>query len=493
MMTTSIILNIHLILAAIWRHRYLILGPVILMPIMAVIASYMAPRTWQTHTTILVQESAKMNPFLEDLSVSTDLEARIATLDTLLHSRHMLINVAKDLSLINQQTTNAEQEKLVKELSSSLTVKLIGKDLVKLVYQANSPEYIVDVMLAVKQRFLEKLLAPELSAIEASESFLTRQLSIKASDLQSSEIKLSTFKQNNAEHLPRLYSANSSRFNQLSMLLEQKKIELSGAIAAKKTIRSRLAQVDPVISEIEQNIVTTKSELAILRSRYTDRHSKVQISLRKLSQLEDERESQSRASYKITEVDLNRLWEIANRMQEGEVENNRNLLLVSQLKELQLADSHVEQIKEEMNSIEQQVSKLKIALSGTGEMERHLLTLERDLEVKRGLYNDLLYRYEKAKITGALGKFEQPERIKIIDEPYRPSSPTNFPLYIFLVAGVIGGILLGGGLALFAEITDTTIRSRHQLEAIIASPVLTRIPYIERMAVQETQSIGEQL
>ena len=44
------------------------------------------------------------------------------------------------------------------------------------------------------------------------------------------------------------------------MLLEQRKIELSGAIAAKRTIRTRLAQVDPVMSEIEQNIVTTKSE-----------------------------------------------------------------------------------------------------------------------------------------------------------------------------------------------------------------------------------------
>jgi hypothetical protein len=78
------------------------------------------------------------------------------------------------------------------------------------------------------------------------------------------------------------------------------------------------------MSEIEQNIVATKSELAILRSRYTDTHSKVEISLRKLSQLEDERVSQSRASYKITDVDLNRLWEIANRMQEGEVDNSKN-------------------------------------------------------------------------------------------------------------------------------------------------------------------------
>lgn len=477
-MTTSVLVNIHLILAAIWRHRYMILIPAIILPIVAVAISFMAPKNWQTHTTILVQESAKMNPFLEDLSVSTDLENRMTALATLLHSRHMLINVAQDLALIDDQSTDYEKEQLVKKLSSSLTVKLMGKDLVKLIYQTEDPENMVAVLNAVRQRFLERLLAPELSALDASESFLTTQLELKALELQQAEYKLAQFKQANAEHLPRLYNTNSTRFSQLNILLEQRKIELSGAIAAKKTIRTRLAQVDPVMSEIEQNIVETKSELAILRSRYTDQHSKVQTSLRKLLQLEEERASQSKTSYKINDVDLNRLWEIANRMQDGEIDTNQNLLLVSQLQELQLADGQVEQIKEEINSIEKQTKSLKALLAGTGEMERQLVELERDLKVKRGLYSDLLYRYEKAKITGALGKFEQPERIKIIDEPYLPSTPTNFSLSIFLLAGIIGGICLGSGLALFTELTDTSIRAKHQLELITSSPVITRLPHI---------------
>lgn len=477
-MTTSVIINIHLILAAIWRHRYLIIFPVIVLPIIAVIICFITPRTWQAHTTILVQESAKMNPFLEDLSVSTDLENRMATLKTLLHSRHTLISVAQDLALIDDKSTDFQKDQLVKELSAALSVTLIGKDLVNLGYKTDSPDNIVNVLIAVRARFLEKLLAPELSAIDASESFLTTQLTLKTVDLEESELKLANFKQNNAEHLPRLYNVKSSRFSQLGILLEKKKIELSGAIAAKRTIRTRLAQVDPVMSEIEKSIVTTKSELAILRSRYTEKHSKVETSLRKLSQLEDERESQSKTSYKITDDDLNRLWEIASSMQEGEVDNNQNLLLVSQLQELQLADSHVEQIKEEINSINKQTKTLKISLAGSSEMERQLLALERDLKVKRSLYSDLLLRYEKAKITGALGKFEQPERIKIIDEPYKPSSPTNSPLSIFLLAGIIGGIFLGGGFALFAELTDTSIRARYQLELITSTPVITRLPRI---------------
>ncbi|NMP32093.1 chain-length determining protein [Thalassotalea sp. M1531] len=485
-MNTTVIINFHLILAALWRRRYLIAMPVLVFPIVAILISIVTPRNWQTHTTILVQESAKMNPFLEDLSVSTDLENRITALDTLLHSRHMLIQVGEDLGELSADSSSLEQEQYVKEISSALSVQLVGKDLVKLIYRANSPEAIDSTLLAIRKRFLEKLLAPEISAIAASEVFLTEQLTIKQTELRGAELSLAQFKQTHADSLPRLYGANSQRLAQISQLIEQRKIELSGALAAKKTIRTRLAQVDPVMSEIEQSIVATKGELAILRSRYTDKHSKVQTALRKLVQLEEERVIQSKTSYKLDAQSLQRLWEIANQMKDGDLDNQQSPLLVSQLKELQLADGKVEQIREELASIESQAEILKNTLASSGDMERRLQELERDLTVKRALYEDLLARYEKAKITGALGKFEQPERIKIIDEPYQPSIPNNFPLLVFLLAGIIGGLSLGIGLALFAEVTDTTVRAKKQLEMLTRVPVITRIPRI-----LEQQFIGE--
>ncbi len=477
-MNTSVVVNIHLIFAAAWRRRYMIVMPIIIFPIIALITCLLAPRTWETHTTILVQESAKMNPFLEDLSVSTDLENRITALDTLLHSRHTLINVGYDLDIISVESTNDDIESFVKKLSASLSVKLMGKDLVKLVYRTDNTENIVKTLEIVRERFLEKLLAPELSAIDASETFLTEQLALQKLSLHKAEVNLAEFKQQNTESLPSLYSTNTTRMAQLNMLLEERKIELSGAVAAKKTIRTRLAQVDPVMSEIEQNIVETKSELAMLRSRYTDSHSKVQTADRKLAQLERERTVQSKSSYKMNDDALNRLWEIASKMEDGDMDSNQNFLLVSQLKELQFAVGKVEQIKEEINSISKQSEALKALILVSGDKERQLLALERDLKVKRSLYSDLLSRSEKAKITGALGKFEQPERIKIIDEPYKPTNPTNFTLSIFLIAGVMGGIALGGGLALFVEIADTSIRSKQQVELITSAPVITRIPFI---------------
>ena len=85
-------------------------------------------------------------------------------------------------------------------------------------------------------------------------------------------------------------------------------------------------------------------------------------------------------------------------------------------------------------------------------------------------------RRENARITSSLGIFEQDKRIKVIDRPFTPTAPDNPPSYLFFIAGLIGGIFVGCGLAMLLEISDTTLRRRDRLEALTGVPLLTRIP-----------------
>jgi len=67
----------------------------------------------------------------------------------------------------------------------------------------------------------------------------------------------------------------------------------------------------------------------------------------------------------------------------------------------------------------------------------------------------------------------------VIDKPFAPSKPSNYPLWLFLLAGIVGGLGLGCGLALVAELADASLRRSDQLAALIKAPVLSRIPYCE--------------
>ena len=474
--TPNAIVSILRIIAGAWRQRYVILLPAFIMPMLAVFIGLQTNKQWSTYTTILIQESAKMNPFLEDLSVSTNLEKRIKTLDTLLHSRHMLLRVGYELGEITADDPSYVQDEFVGRLSASLDVMLIGEDLVKITHTSGDREGIDKTLSVVSEQFLERVLAPEMATLKASEKFLKNQLDERRAELRIAERKLADFKEANSSALPNLRGTNAARLGNLKKLLEQQKIKLSGATAAKSSIRTRLAQVDPVMNNLEREISDVKAQLALYKGKYTDKHSKVQTAQYKLKRLEDERSKQSKMNLALNDDDLDRLWEMVSTQSYQGIESNE--LLISQLKELQLAEGKVQTIKQEIESIIDQITVIESNVRNVGTVERELLDIERDLEVKRTLYDELLERFEKATVTGALGRFEQPERIKVIDQPFIPSSPDNLPVIIFFLAGLIAGLGLGIGVSLIIEFSDTSVRYIEDLEEISGVAVVTRIPRI---------------
>ncbi|MGL4418453.1 MAG: GNVR domain-containing protein, partial [Plesiomonas shigelloides] len=114
--------------------------------------------------------------------------------------------------------------------------------------------------------------------------------------------------------------------------------------------------------------------------------------------------------------------------------------------------------------------------------ERQMSELERNLQVQRELYQDLLTRYKKAQVTGALGQFEKGDRVKVIDPPFIPTSPSTPPLIVFILAGIVAGLGIGIGFAVIAEITDSTVQRSDKLTMLIGAPVLIRIPYNKEIA-----------
>jgi polysaccharide chain length determinant protein (PEP-CTERM system associated) len=471
--------RLYYILSGAWRRRYLVLLPVIVLPVLGMAIGMFSPKQYQAHTSMLIQETAKMNPFLEDLAVSAMLKERMEALKTLLHSRHILGAVAEERGLVDERTTVAERDRIIKRLSASLDVGMAGKDLIRIDFRAARPDGIKESLESVSAHFIEQLLAPELSSMEDSSSFLSQHLQSRREELELAEQALATYKDQHGSELPALHNSNVTRLAQLQQLLAQKQAELAGAEQSLGGIDQQLSRIDPVLGKIEEQIVGIRGELALLRARYTDNHSEVQGALRQLRRLEKER--QKLLDEDGSRIDTEQLWDIAS---QSAVENSdrSRTLLVSQLELLQQQRSRYTSLREEVKRLQQAVADLERKTSDFGEHERSLNKLERDLSVKRKLYEELLHRYEMARVTGSLGTFEQAKRVKIIDQPFTPTAPSNLPLMFFLIGGLIGGIALGIGMAIIAELLDNSVRRREQIESLIGVPMLSRIPPMHNRA-----------
>ena len=477
-MSSDVLLNLFRLLNIAWVRRYTIVIPMLIMPVVGFAVSFLTPKFYEAHTTILLQDTSELNPILEDFSISTNLEERQAALKILLKSRNVLGAVAKDLGYINDNSPQNVLEEKLDELSRSLSI-VFGGELIKIYYRSENRTDIAFLLETVTKHFLKIVLAPHKAWTSTSEDFLENQLDRQKLDLKAAEQKLSDYKAKYALELPQLHKANITRLAELRQLLMEKQTDLAGAEAALEEFNGNLAQTNPVIGKLEERLIAIRADLSMLRSRYTENHSKVRAANREFDRLESERKRLISETSQLKPEDIKRLWNLAS-TSAGSLDignqGTTTTILASQLQAVQEANARVTGLKNEVESIKQQSGILQDKVRSFAEVERSLTELQRDYDIKLKLYEDFLNRYEMARVSGDLGRYEEIDRVKVIDKPFTPSRPNAIPAILFIVAGFFAGLGIGTGLAAISEVSDTSLRLRETVETMTGLPVITRLP-----------------
>lgn len=465
------------ILAASWRQRYLIVVPMLLMPILGGVVGAMKPDSYQSNTSLLILETALQNPIMKDLGVPVSLTDRKAGLAELLKSRQVIGAVVDKLKLVTPGP-DADQQRDAKigMLSKGLGVAFIGKDMLKITYSASTNKNMKEILEAISEQFVAQILAPERSAAESSVRFLTKQIDEQRGLLEEKERKLADFRDAHTDGLPEFFSQNITRLAQSRVEISRKELELAGAQETLASIGRQLARNNPVVGQLEKQIVELRSELAVLSARYTQKHSKVQGVSRQLERLEAERTRLMAETDKT--ADIERMLNTPVATGGPDEPQSGNSLLASQLDRYSTAKTQVETLERELARLREDLAAGEAKSRDSGALAQQMREMERDIKVQRELYEDLLARRERARVTSSLGQFDQSQRIKIVDAPYTPQHSTNLPVVVFVLGGVFAGLGLGISLATVLELLDSSIRSRRALEAITGEgvPMLTRIP-----------------
>ena len=107
---------IYLGLYALYTRIKLFIIPFCIVPLVVIFMGLTAQKQYTNHATILIEESALLNPYLDDLSFSFQLSDRMAALRTLVISRKVLIAVAKETNLIAEDATPKQVEEIHQKL-----------------------------------------------------------------------------------------------------------------------------------------------------------------------------------------------------------------------------------------------------------------------------------------------------------------------------------------------------------------------------------------
>jgi uncharacterized protein involved in exopolysaccharide biosynthesis len=78
-----------------------------------------------------------------------------------------------------------------------------------------------------------------------------------------------------------------------------------------------------------------------------------------------------------------------------------------------------------------------------------------------------------------LERRQEGEEFRVLDAPNLPDQPSFPNRPVFALAGFVGGLGLGLGLAYVLEMQDTSFRSERDIETSLRLPVLAMIPAIK--------------
>ncbi|WP_462180057.1 GumC family protein [Pseudoalteromonas gelatinilytica] len=467
---------IYLGLYALYTRIKLFIIPFCIIPIVVIALGLSAQKQYTNHATILIEESALLNPYLDDLSFSFQLSDRMAALRTLVISRKVLIAVAKETQLIAEDATPKQVEEIHQQLSKALSLSLIGDELVRINFIWHDQTQMKPVLEKVVEKFIERLLAPTKASLDTSEQFFFKQLDSLREELELSEEALAVFKTQNSNTLPDVLHSNRQTFDNLLSEKQQKLIALSGAKAKLNALVSKVGQANPILGNLEEKIVRTESELSLLRTRYTEKHSKIIEKKRTLANLKNRQQALLESSEKLDTTNLDQLWQMVNTLPSGD--GKESSVLVSQLLALEEARNNLLQQEQEFAMLEEQVKLVSERLLVTSDVEKQLRKLERDYEVKQSLYKDMLSRYEMAKVTGKLVKYEGPDKVKTIERAYSPTQPINTSMVMTVIVGLILGIFTGGASVFVAALCDSHLKDIKTIEKLTSAQVVTVLPIV---------------
>jgi uncharacterized protein involved in exopolysaccharide biosynthesis len=410
---------------AAWRRRYLLAVPFLLMIPLSILGSWIVPKTYMARSLMLMQEHSSDALLSREGGAVDNLmrEQRAAVLSALLKSERVLGRALRDIEGGALPADPKAVAGLQLELERRVSVDIIGADLLEFKLRDRSPKGLGAKLDMIATRFLESLLLPAQSTVSAPQMVIER----RRAELDAAEKALASFNERAVEEL----RDGSSRAAGL-LELRQRLVAATDALAlARAQIESTRRQLGSDIAAWaapEREVQRLRAEIAALQADPRGPPGRLAESQLRLQRLE--------------------------------------LLLESERARVGL-QREVEQLAAAIEAQERQ-------LSDPANKDRQRQQLERAVLEARELLQSYVARYAEAGGSSSLHILKAPERIKVIDAAKDPELPTLSRINIAFI-GLLAGALLGLGLAVAAEIVDSTVRRSEEVTEITGAPILARL------------------
>lgn len=463
-------------LRMVWLYRWAGLGAAVLCCALGWLGVLLIPDQYEVTAKIYLDSRSMLRPLLRGIAFdSTTLEDTAALLGRTLLTRPNLEEVARRTDLDLGTHTPEDFDRLISSLAQAIKVSGTTRDnIYEISFRHPVPRTAKAVVDELLNRFMESALGDTRQETASTRKFLDTQIASYEQRLGAAEERLKDFKQHNLGLMPGAQGGYFERLEAARSQWHEAQLELQEATRSRDQLHAQLGTgaaaggtaeqaADPALTAVDARIDELHKRIDELLLNFTDRHPDV-IGLRKLLE-----EFGTKRAALVAAID--KRPHAATPGPAAAADPYRAQLQVETIQ----ADAKVAALEARVAAHATRVSELEQKVGTVPAVEAELTRLNRDYDVNKKQYDELLLRREQALMSQEAEQSQEDVKVKIIDPPRLPLLPVGPNRLLLSSVVLVLGLGVGGGMCIALSQLNPRVVDVPDVRELTGLPVLGAI------------------
>jgi polysaccharide chain length determinant protein (PEP-CTERM system associated) len=447
------------IVRGMWRYRWPGVAVAWVVALIGTVVVFKIPNQYEAMARIYVDTQSILKPLMSGLAIQPNIEQQVGMLSRTLISRPNIEKLVRMADLDLGASTKLQQERVIEDLLKELRISSTSRDnLFSLTYRDSDQERAKRVIQSMVSIFVESSLGASRKDTDSAKVFLNEQIKTFEARLEEAEARVKEFRLRNLDMQLTEGKDAAARIAELGRQYEDARLLLREAENARDSAKSQLAaeknktrgselpnlladasNVGGIATpEIDGRIDAQKRALDALLQRYTERHPDIINTRRLIKDLEEQKKREIEEQRKALA-----------KQPSGPVTANSSLAAQELNRMLATSEVQVAALKARVNEFGARLAAAKTALKTAPQIEAEAAQLNRDYEITKKNYEDLVARRQSAVMSSDLDSASGVADFRLIDPP-RVSPKPVFPNRLLLLPLALAAALAAGLFTAFA-------------------------------------------
>lgn len=465
-------INLSRLVGVLIRRRWLILGTTYITLAVALAILHILPNHYISEATIFAVQPRVPERYVVP-TTTYDLREALEVMVQEVLSRPRLLSVIEELNLYPRQRKSADPDRLVQLVRNDVKIQPLEQKLgngsvnaFTISFEANDPNLAQAVTRKLTTLFIEENLRTRADQAATTTGFLHEQLEEAKGTLQEQEQRLRDFKMQYLGELPEQQQSNLT-------ILSGLETQLNNIMLSRTQTHQQRSYLQSLMTDNRRrDLNRLEAEKAALLKMYTLQHPSV-------VQKEQEIHRQQ------TLVESAQVTGSSTQNASGAAEDNATVLQL--INQLQANALEIESLSQKEQKLRKEIDQYRVRVNLTPVREQQLAAMQRDYDLVRQHYGDLLKKEQESKLATNLEKRQEGQQFRLADPPNLPTRAASPKRLLMSLVALLGGGVIGTALAFVVELRNSSFLTEEEAVSL-SLPIVVGIPLFLTVAERQKRT-----